>query len=145
MILVATMVTSSYAQGREWRGDSHRDDSRFERSLTYKQKMTISQISRESYQASKPLKAKLQKLEARHQSLIHKNRPNPKKINANIREMEQIKDRLARIEKKSRMNILSILSKRQQQLYLEYERRHNQPIGPNKRHERKAGFLVFGY
>lgn len=136
--LIAIIAVSSYAQGRdhkrdrdrkkeyrkEWRGEYGRKESTFERSLTYKQKVAINQIQLRSDKDSKQLKSKLRKLEARHQTLIHKNKPNLRKINANINEIEQVKSHLARIEAKSRIDILSLLNRQQKRLFTEHEKRY---------------------
>lgn len=157
MTLVATMVASSYAQGRgsyrnydrkkeygkEWRGNYNREESRLGRSLTYEQRISINQIKQREYKASKPLISKLNKMESRHQSLVRKNKPNMNKINANLYEMEQIKGSLARIEAKARVDILSLLNKKQKQLYAEHEKRHRQSLYADRKHGRYSSSCVF--
>ncbi len=138
LTLLATIIATSFAQGRgpkrndyrdrayskEWNGRHDRDLSSFERSLNYHQKVTIDQIRYRAEKASNPLRAKLRKLEDQHHKLIHKNKPNLKKINDTIRQIEKTRAQLARIDAQARHDILSLLTNHQKRLFNEYEKMH---------------------
>ncbi|WP_085537282.1 hypothetical protein [Massilibacteroides vaginae] len=136
--LVAAMLATSYAEGRDWKGKPYRYETRFERSLNYQQRAAINQIELWKQKASKPLFSKLNKLESRHNSLINKRKPNLNKINANIYEIEQVKSQLARIEAKSRVDILSLLDRNQKRLFAEYEKTHRQSFYSDRRQGRQG-------
>lgn len=89
----------------------------FENGLTEEQNKAIKEIRLKSAKEAKPLKFKLKELKARYQTLINEDSPNLNAINANIDEMSKVKNQLAKIKAKTRVEIFSKLTDEQKLLF----------------------------
>jgi Spy/CpxP family protein refolding chaperone len=96
-----------------------RGNRSFENELTADQKKAIKEIRLKAAKESKPLKYKLKELKAHQETLMNEDQPNLNAINANIDEMSKLKNQLAKIKAKTRIEVLSQLTDEQKLLFSE--------------------------
>lgn len=146
-VLALSTALSAFAQGETFeRGQRNRLDNRWgfvqnngdislaprvENGLSEEQKAAIKEIKIQGEKEAKPLKYKLNELKARQQTLINEDKPDMKAINSNIDEMTKIKNQLAKIKAKERVEVLSKLTEEQKLLFS--ERKRGKGIGKGSR------------